>query len=141
MGMSDCMTVADALSRGLSAGSYANAYVSEDLETAWEAEQADETDGEDDEALAYLAAWRRDHRDVADAFRAAFVIGFFGSHTPAEIDSDHKEEHDQAMHEHGAAMKAQGLAVDTDYCAVCDGYVAPDHDETEDHKRADARGE
>lgn len=91
------MSAHDALSRGFDAGNYAHAYVSEELEEAWEDESNDD----------------EETNDLADEFRAAFVIGFFSSLELDEIlDDDHREELETALNTYGETMKKIGIAVD-----------------------------
>lgn len=111
-----------ALSQAFSAGSYAQGYVSEDLNTAWEAEIEDN----EDSPLIQDA-------HTSGPYRAAFLIGFFASHGPSEFPSgedgedDPKTEHDEAVRSWGQRMAQIGIAVDLDYCEQCDGFVSPDH--------------
>lgn len=107
------------LSNGLHAGNYASSYTSEDLDAAWETL-------EDEPA--------RDEHRRSKHFRAAYVIGFFGSCEPSEISYEHKEEHDNAMVAWGERMAQLGLAVDLDMCDECDGFVSSDHEEISGHK-------
>lgn len=98
------ITVEDALSRGLHAGDYANAYTSENLETAWE----EETESEEVEADILPA-----RPDIRTAYRAAFVIGFFGSYETHEVsDDDERQELLEAIHDFGAQIRALGLVCD-----------------------------
>jgi hypothetical protein len=120
-----------ALSSGFSAGNYANAYTSTDLDTAWERfELSEEAKAEED---------NEDYPEAIDpltkaSFRAAFVIGFFGSYEPDEIqDSEQKDEYDAAMVAWGERMKHLGIAVDLDMCDTCDGFVSSDHAEHTGH--------
>jgi hypothetical protein len=72
--------ISDALSHGFSTGNYENAYTSTDLDSAWEDDSEDYPEAIDPLTKA--------------SFRAAFVIGFFGTYEPDEIlDSEQKDEH------------------------------------------------
>lgn len=95
--MTDTITT-DSLSRGFSAGNYASAYTSADLDTAWEVME----DGD-----------RLPHNDVtARVFRAAFMIGFFSSYEDDEVPGDHLDELLAAHKTLGPMMRELGIAVD-----------------------------
>ena len=68
-----------AISRAFSAGNYANAYESTDLELALEAFNAENDDDDPDTLIRFN---RPDHE------RAAFVLGFFGTYSLDELGSD-----------------------------------------------------
>lgn len=78
----------DACSRGFSAGNYANAYETTDLETA--------LDALDTAGLDLDADTRPTDPMQREAYRAAFILGFFGSYSLDEIGD--REEYDQAYH-------------------------------------------
>jgi hypothetical protein len=105
----------DALSRGFSAGNYANAYVSEDFDQAWESE--DEEDRlEDDERIFK-------HPD----YKSAFLIGFFGSYEEDEISADHVDDWRDAYYRLAKDMQEIGIAA-----------VRDDDDDDDDDDGSDA---
>lgn len=67
----------ESFERGYDAGNYANAYETEDLESALEAE------GYDDDMPLNPRRFR---------FREGFVLGFFSSYELDEIPDEHREE-------------------------------------------------
>lgn len=79
----------DALSQGFDAGNYAAVYISEDLDFA---------KGNDKEF----------QENDSEAYRAAYIIGFFSSFHQDEIPSDHIDEWRAAMASHGVAMRDAG---------------------------------
>ena len=82
------------LSRGFSAGDYANAYETTDLESAL-AHLDEETD------------------DYTEAYRTAFVIGFFASYALHEIPSDARDTFDERYwSQYGRAVVAAGYCDD-----------------------------
>lgn len=88
-----------ALHRGFDAGNYGSAYTSGDLDTVWEVVE----DGEQHDECRSAAP---------EAFRAAFVIGFFGSYEDDEVPSEHLDELLEAHRTYGAWMCELGIAVD-----------------------------
>lgn len=92
----------EALSNAFSAGNYANAYVSEDLDAAWE----HEGESEPDDIIAN-----------PDGYRAAFVIGFFSSYEADEIPEEHRDEWIDAYTKFGPTMKTIGIAVEREDAA------------------------
>lgn len=71
----DSQDFKDAVSRGFSAGNFAECYVSRNLETALEQEE---------------------RADQNPDFRAAFILGFFSSYSLEEIPVSAREEYDNA---------------------------------------------
>ena len=93
----------DALARGFSAGNYASAYTSENLNRAWREVKA----GEDESYREYGMGAHR------GAYRAAFVLGFFSSFEDNEVPREEwLDELIAAEHTYGAKMRALGIAVD-----------------------------
>lgn len=66
-------------SRSWDAGNYANAYVSTDLETAWEIAEGEEEEDRPEDAPPGLS-------------RKGFVLGFFSSYEDHEIPEEHLDE-------------------------------------------------
>jgi hypothetical protein len=86
--MSHDLCFQTSISRGFDAGNYANAYETQDLESALEMSNADEQSPE---------------------FRSAFILGFFASYELDEIPSSNREEFDDAYwSEAGKAVVAAG---------------------------------
>jgi hypothetical protein len=78
------------ISRAFDSGNCDSAYVSEDLDTAWEKDQG----GENPTPVKY---------------RAAYVVAFFGTHELDEIPSEYREEFEQAWHSPvGKAVRTAG---------------------------------
>lgn len=98
-----------AISRGYSAGNYANAYETTDLETALDALNEDDSlDGYDDDSVR--------------AYRIAFVLGFFGSYELSEIGSDERDRFDECYwSDIGAIVREHGYcdSRDEDYRQEC----------------------
>lgn len=69
--------VAIDLAHGFSAGNYANAYETEDLE---------------------VAIQKRNVATRSEAYRAAFILGFYGSYELHEIPLSHRDAFDEAYH-------------------------------------------
>jgi len=88
-----------AINRGHSAGNYANAYVSTDLDDAWE---------------RHVASSDFEQLDTVERslVRAGFVIGFFSSYESHEVPGEHAEEHEATLIEHGDHLRALGVAVE-----------------------------
>jgi len=91
------------LSHGFSAGNYCNAYETEELS-------------------AGLA--QRNVTTASEAYRAAFIMGFFGSYELHEISDDARERFDEAYHsDHGKRVLELGYteARSEDYAKEKDG--------------------
>jgi hypothetical protein len=94
------------ISRGFSAGNYAGAYISEDLDTAMEREELH---------------WELKN----EAFRHAFILGFFSSYELHEVPGSYREQYDEAYwSDHGAAVRRAGY-IDSRH----DDYENEDHGE------------
>lgn len=92
------LRIDDALSQGFSAGNYANAYTSNDLQAALEVL--------DDEPRELNGG------ETREAFRAAFMIGFFSSYEDDEMSDEDREHHDEAYNAWAARMMQIGIACD-----------------------------
>jgi hypothetical protein len=81
----DDIALGTAISQGYSAGNYANAYETTDLEIALESLD----DCEDNHDLS---------AECEHAYRNAFVLGFFASYALSEIGCEERERFDTAYH-------------------------------------------
>lgn len=119
------MNTEEILSHGFSAGNYANAYTSEDLDDAWAEEER-----EDDEKAM-------DGVEETKLYRAGFIIGFFASHTSMEVPDDHLEELLAAHQKYGKQMLDAGIAVgerdgEGIVCECHELFECPSEDDSKD---------
>lgn len=105
----------DALSHGFDAGNYANAYESERFGKAWGNVKREGT---------YKEWANASERQVREAFRGAFYLGFYSSYENHEVPEDRIDELLAAEQEYGSRMRELGIAVDErssdgDSCPHC----------------------
>jgi hypothetical protein len=84
----------EAIERGFDAGNYANAYVSEDFDTAWDANS------------------KLDPRYPLESYRDAFLIGFFSSYEDHELPTEYQEHVTSVRLAMRPTFERLGIAID-----------------------------